>query len=78
MSAVESVFPEDGFVSFGTAARHVGIAEPTLRRKIREAGLTVYTSSRDRRRKFLRVSDVEQFRTLVAVVGTGEEAPHAA
>ncbi len=76
--AVESGAGRDEFVSIGPAARVLGVAEPTLRRLVREAEINTYADPCDKRRKLVRVADLERFKSVVIMSETGKEETHVA
>ena len=41
------------------AARRLGVSEPTFRRRVREGLSAIYTDPRDRRRKLVRIAEVD-------------------
>ncbi len=51
-------------MSVTLAARHFGVSEPTFRRRVRERDLPLFADPRDRRRKLVRVADVERLETV--------------
>ena len=59
-----------GLIPMTLAARRFGVSEPTFRRRVREGGLPVFADPRDRRRRLLRVADVDRLDTL----GRGDPA----
>ncbi len=57
------------------AARRLGMSEPTLRRRVQEGLLTVYVDPCDRRRKLVRIAEVDLLATpqrLIAGGGKGD------
>ncbi len=57
------------------AARRLGMSEPTLRRRVREGLLTVYADPCDRRRKLVRIAEVDLLtmpQRLIAGGGKGD------
>ncbi len=46
------------------AARRFGVSEPTFRRRVRERDVPIFADPRDRRRKLVRVADVDRLDTL--------------
>lgn len=42
------------------AARQLGVSEPTFRRRVRERALPLFGDPRDRRRKLVRVADIDE------------------
>ena len=55
---------QSGLIPMTLAARRFGVSEPTFRRRVREGGLAVFADPRDRRRKLVRVADVDRLDTL--------------
>jgi hypothetical protein len=51
--------PPDGYMTMVQAQRFLGIAKATLRERVREAGLEVFSDPRNKRVKLLKVGDVE-------------------
>ena len=45
------------------AARRFGVSDPTFRRRVRDHGLPLFADPRDRRRKLVRVADVDRLGT---------------
>lgn len=42
------------------AARRFGVSEPTFRRRVRDGNLPLFADPRDRRRKLVRIADVDR------------------
>ncbi len=57
------------------AARRLGISEPTFRRRVREGLLTIYADPCDRRRRLVRIAEVDLLampQRLIAGGGKGD------
>ncbi len=61
------------YMPMAMAARSLVISEPTLRRRVRAGELMVYREPCDRRRKWLRAAELEQFRAFVPLRGNQVE-----
>ncbi len=57
-------------MSVTLAARRFGVSEPTFRRRVRERALPLFADPRDRRRKLVRVADVDGL-ALLEPMGPG-------
>lgn len=55
------------------AARRFGVSEPTFRRRVRERALPLFADPRDRRRKLVRVADVDGLALLEPMGPGGQE-----
>ncbi len=65
--------PNHEFLPVTAAARSLGVSEPTLRHRIREAQITIFADPKDRRRKLVRVADLAQFEVMLAVDQRAED-----
>ncbi len=52
-----------GFIGFGSAARHLGISEPALRRRVARGEVATWRDPLDDRRRLVRVRDLEALRS---------------
>jgi hypothetical protein len=56
----EEYRPPEGLVIMGTAADRINVSMVTLRRLVRESGVTVYRDPRNKRVRLLREDDLER------------------
>ena len=68
----------DDFVAVAEAARRLGVAPKTLRRRIRSGALATWGDPLDRRRILVRVDDLDRFGAPRPRTPHREEAPAVA
>lgn len=74
LNMLESI---EEFCSFGQAARRLGVSKPTFARIVRVKQLSVFGDPRDRRRKLLKLLDVEHLCRVSPLEGAGDEVVSA-
>jgi hypothetical protein len=66
----------DEYLTFSGASKHSGLNRATIRRRVEEGVLPVYLSPADRRRRLVKVSDLDRLMEPVPVQSVAKEGSH--
>ncbi len=64
----------DGYVTLAEARRKLGISGDTLRRRLRQGEITLYSNPTDRRSRLVRIDELERHATPRLIVPPRREA----
>lgn len=66
------------FVPLTEAARRLRVSDPAMRRRVRDAGVTLWSDPADFRRRMIRIADLDRLAMPRPIAGSEEAEPMTA